>query len=197
MKKMIILPGNAAKKGKYVAEDGKTYPEWKDGALHEGAANDYARRLCYDPVVIHVGGWPQSEDSPQAKKAIPMLQDRGQNVTAIYGFSGGGYNLRHILEYLLDNSPETLYRIDRVVVLGAPMKKWLVTTDRFNDGLKKKGLFDPKLKQLATWTLEYRENPPPSAKCFPPGYDPTKNGTHMFGPEWLLADTVRISCDPN
>src|SRR6266566_6445974 len=56
MKKMIILPGNAAKEGKYVAEDGKTYPEWKDGALHEGAAKDYASRLCYDPVVIHKGG---------------------------------------------------------------------------------------------------------------------------------------------
>ncbi len=187
MKKMIILPGNAAKKGKYVAEDGKTYPEWKDGALHEGAAKDYASRLCYDPVVIHKGGWPQAEDSPQAKEAIPMFL-KDQAVKAFYGFSGGGYNVRHILEYLLEHNPQTLSRIELVVILGAPMDQSLVAKETFNKVLKKKGL------SLAPWRLEFRGNPPSDAKVFPPGYDPKNQSTHMFGPEWLLADTPGVSC---
>ena len=39
------------------------------------------------------------------------------SIQAIYGFSGGGYNARHVLDLLTDDEKE---RIRLVVVLGAP-----------------------------------------------------------------------------
>jgi hypothetical protein len=116
--KMLILRGNSAGAGAYPDEQGKMIA-WPFGALHEWAATEYARRLGYEAVVIPVAGQPQSQTSPQATAALKKFFD-DQAVTAFYGFSGGGYNLRHILEYLASNKPEALQRIDRIVVLGAP-----------------------------------------------------------------------------
>ena len=102
----------------YPDETGKTIA-WPLGALHVKAAKDYAGILGYDALVLDVPGQPQSQQSPQAKAAWgAFLKD--QSVTAFYGFSGGGYNLKHVLDYLLAHSPEELHRIDRVVVFGAP-----------------------------------------------------------------------------
>ena len=92
--KMVILRGNAAKEGKYPDEQGKT-PAWPKGALHVKAATDYAKREGYDPIVLNVAGYPQSQDSPQAKAALKVFMTDPSDV-AFYGFSGGGYNLRHI-----------------------------------------------------------------------------------------------------
>ena len=92
MPKMLILRGNSAGAGSYPDEQGKTIA-WPIGALHVSAASDYARRKGYEPVVLDKPGQPQSQHSPQAMAALDaFLNDEA--VTAFYGFSGGGYNLK-------------------------------------------------------------------------------------------------------
>lgn len=176
MKKMLILRGNSAPAGTYPDEQGKKIA-WPIGALHVEAASEYARRKGYEPTVLDKPGQPQSQDSPQAKAALTMfLHD--QAVTAFYGFSGGGYNMRHILDFLVSKRPEALCRIDLVVVLGAPLQpKSAYESSTYNKLLKKE--ISP-----AKWDLVYRTNPPPSSPVVPKGLD-----SHMFGPEWLLSET--------
>lgn len=177
--KMLILRGNSAPKGSYPDEKGDMIA-WPDGALHVGAARAYAASKGYDPLVLDVPGQPQSQSSPQAKAAIKaFLED--ETVAAFYGFSGGGYNLRHILQYLAENKPETLRRIELVVVLGSPLrKKREYTADVFNAIAKAKvsGWKD------VSWDVVYRTNPKPSQ--MPQGL-PKDLDTHMFGPDVLLA----------
>jgi hypothetical protein len=52
----------------------------------------------------------RSGEAVQAVRADPTI-------SALYGFSGGGYNLRHVLDDLTENERS---RIKLVVVLGAP-----------------------------------------------------------------------------
>lgn len=180
-KKMLILRGNSATAGSYPDERGNAIA-WPTGALHESAASEYARRSGYEPVVLDKPGNPQGEKSPQAIAALKMfLED--QAVTAFYGFSGGGYNLRHILEYLASHNPEALHRIDLVVVLGAPKQpKSAYEAFIYNMLARRKvSKWEP-----AKWDVVYKTNPPKSAlpKDVPKGTD-----THMFGPDALLAET--------
>jgi hypothetical protein len=107
---MLILGGNSAPAGTYPDEQGKTIA-WLLGALYVSAASDYAKRRGYEAVVLDVPGQPQSQDSPQAKAALKQFSE-DQAVCAFYGFSGGGYNVRHILERLASNTPDALHRID-------------------------------------------------------------------------------------
>jgi hypothetical protein len=117
--KMLILRGNSAGAGSYPDEKGNNNVAWPIGALHVQAASDYARRRGYEPVVLDKPGQPQSQVSPQAKAALKAFLD-DEGVAAFYGFSGGGYNLKHILDFLASNKPDTLHRIALVVVIGAP-----------------------------------------------------------------------------
>ena len=178
--KMLILRGNSAGAGTYPDEQGKT-PAWPLGALHVKAAEDYAKFLSYEPVVLDVPGQPQSQHSPQATAALKAFHEDPM-ICALYGFSGGGYNLRHILEYLAANEPLSLRRIFLVVVIGAPFDAgWKVFAPaRYN------ALVPAKLKgkdwQDAGWVVTYRTNPTKSQ--MPRGME--KLGTHMFGPDVLL-----------
>ncbi len=179
--KMLILRGNSAPAGNYPDEKGDTNVAWPVGALHVQPAKDYATSMGYDPIVLDKPGQPQSQDSPQAKAAIAaFLGD--PDVTAFYGFSGGGYQLWPILTYLAWKKTESLHRIDRVVVLGAPSKagKHLYTPPSYNAIARKrvKGWKD------ADWDVIYRKNPDKSQ--LPKGL-PEGVGTHMFCPEVLLA----------
>ena len=83
------------------------------GQLDDDAAREYARRLGYRGEVLDVAG---DADGPQAKAAIDRIH-HDSSVTAIYGFSGGGYNARRIWSQL--NAVER-HRIDRVIVIGSP-----------------------------------------------------------------------------
>ena len=180
MPKMLILRGNAAAAGTYPDEQGKNIA-WPIGALHVSAASDYARRRGYQPVVLHKQGYPQSQHSPQATAALDaFLKDEA--VTAFYGFSGGGYNLKHILDYLASNKPDTLHRIALVVVIGAPIHrgKYAFAASNYNADARKK---DKHWKD-ADWEVVYRTNPDQSQ--MPKGL-PKGTGTHMFGPDVLLA----------
>jgi hypothetical protein len=185
--KMLILRGNSALKGKYPDENGNT-PPWPKGALHERPAKEYARLMHYEPVVLDIPGQPQGETSPQATEALKQfLED--QSVCAFYGFSGGGINLRHILHSLAKNHPETLERIQMVVVIGAPEHpKSDYHSSTINDMAKKemaKKHIDPTDWKPAHYWLVYMTNPP--GKWILPKGVPQDTSLHMFGPEWLLS----------
>jgi hypothetical protein len=85
------------------------------GQLDDDAALEYARRLGYRGDVLDVAS-DASGDRSQMNQAIARIrQDR--SITAIYGFSGGGYNAKQIWSAL---RPAERQRIDRVVVIGSP-----------------------------------------------------------------------------
>lgn len=180
--KMVILRGNSAGAGSYPDEKGKPIA-WPIGALHVQAATDYAKRLGYEGIVLPVPGQPQSQHSPQAKAALKVFHE-DEDVCAFYGFSGGGYNLKHILDYLAAHEPQSLRRIDRVVVIGSPNKlggKKLYEPHRYNVVAHKKVKGEDW--QDADWEVVFRTNPKPSQ--MPRGL-PHGIGTHMFGPDVLL-----------
>jgi len=83
------------------------------GQLDDDAAREYARRIGYRGEVLDVAG---DADGPQAKIALDRIH-HDEKVTAIYGFSGGGYNTRRIWSQL---SAEQRQRIGKVVVIGSP-----------------------------------------------------------------------------
>jgi len=176
---MLILRGNSAGAGSYPDEQGKTIA-WPIGALHVSAASDYARRRGYEPVVIDKPGQPQSQHSPQATAALDAFHN-DEEVTAFYGFSGGGYNLKHLLDYLAANEPQSLHRITLVVVIGAPIHrgKYTFMASNYNPHARKK----IKDWKDADWEVVYRTNPEQSQ--MPKGL-PKGTGTHMFGPDVLL-----------
>ena len=88
---MLILRGIA---GHFA---GQTYPH---GALDEPAALDYAKRRGYLGRVLDVSG-EVYKDSPQVVEALAAIR-RDQSISALYGFSGGGYNAAYILDDLTD-----------------------------------------------------------------------------------------------
>ena len=179
--KMLILRGNSAGPGSYPDETGNTRVSWPIGALHVGAASDYARRRGYEPVVLDKPGQPQSEHSPQAKAALKAFFDDDE-VGAFYGFSGGGYNLKHLLDHLASNNPEALHRIHLVVVIGSPNKlggKAIYLPSVFNAVARRK----VRHWKNVDWEVVFRTNP--LHKQMPK--DLQHVSTHMFGPDILLS----------
>jgi hypothetical protein len=180
--KMVILRGNSAGAGSYPDEQGKTIA-WPIGALHVQAATDYAKRRGYEGVVLPLAGQPQSQHSPQAKAALKaFLEDPA--FAAFYGFSGGGYNLRHILEYLAANEPQSLRRVTLVVVIGAPITHGKRAFEPANYNATARAKLKGQGWQDAKWEVVYRTNPKHSQ--MPAGL-PKGIGTHMFGPDVLLS----------
>jgi hypothetical protein len=179
--KMLILRGNSAGPGSYPDETGNTKVAWPIGALHVNAARDYARKRGYEPVVLDKPGQPQSQHSPQATAAIRAFLD-DESVAAFYGFSGGGYNLKHVLDYLTAQKPTTLHRIALVVVIGSPSPqgKSVFNPAHFNAvAIRRTKHLEP-----ADWEVVYRTNPHRNQI---PSNLPGNISTHMFGPEVLLA----------
>ena len=127
MSKMLILRGIP---GRYAGRD------WPRGALDEPPALEYARRKGYVGQVLDVAG-TTGPNSPQTKMALAEFR-RDPAVTALYGFSGGGYNVLHIINAL---TPAERARLRLVVVLGAAPR---------NSPNNYKG----------PWELVYRDNPP-------------------------------------
>lgn len=179
MRKMIILRGNDAEAGTFPDETGKKIA-WPDGALHVAAAEDYARRWRFLPIVLDIPGKPQNQKSPQANETVArFLKD--PEIKGLFGFSGGGYNVKHILDRLADEAPGEMQRIELVVVLGAPRPDPTeLEAKSFDARLKKKGA------PAASWQLVYKTNPPADHPVVPKRKPPLDS--HMFGPEWLLYD---------
>jgi hypothetical protein len=180
-KKILILRGNSAGAGTFPDEEGHKIA-WPEGALHVHAASEYARSRGFESIVLDVPGQPQGQGSPQAKAALKEFFN-DQEISAFYGFSGGAYNLRHILEYLALNKPEALRRIILIVVLGVPDRpKAMFESSRYNDIVRNSN--HHAAWAPVSWEVVYGTNPPPSA--LPKGI-PKNTDTHMFGPDALLA----------
>ena len=174
---MVILRGNDSPAGTFPDEQGKKIA-WPIGALHVQAASDYARRRGYEPLVLNVSGRPNdSQHTPQVKAALKAFHEDA-SVAAFYGFSGGGYNLVHILEYLSANDPDSLLRIKLVVVIGSPNK--------YKKQGKKRYL-PANFNSKASWEVVFRENP--ERRQLPKGL-PDGTPTHMFGPDVLLVGWI-------
>ena len=169
MAKMLILRGN---RGSFADEQGKT-KNYAKGALHEQAAKDFATRRGYDASVLDVsgdrGGGPTRATSPQTLMAVEEFH-KDSSIAALYGFSGGGYNVWWILQ-ALKKREEDIKRIKLVVVLGAPERP--------------QQEFDASNFSGAGWELIYKKDPLASAKFVPQGI----KDAHMFGPEALLQET--------
>jgi hypothetical protein len=127
---MLILRGIA---GHFVGRD------WPRGALDQPSALEYARLRGYVGEVLDVDG-ATGRKSRQVRMCLNAIRDR-DDIAALYGFSGGGYNIRHVLAAL---SGDQRRRIKLVVVLGAPKNP-------------------PALYRNGSWELVYRLDPPPPA----------------------------------
>jgi uncharacterized protein (TIGR02594 family) len=123
---MLILRGIA---GHYAGRD------WPRGALDEPPALEYARRRSYQGRVLDVAG-ATGTHSRQTVMALDAFR-RDESITALYGFSGGGYNVLHVIRGL--TSAERA-RLRLVVVLGAPKS--------------------PEHSYKGSWELVYRLDPP-------------------------------------
>jgi hypothetical protein len=194
--KMMILRGNSAKEPTYPDEEGVKVP-YRKGALHEGAAREYATLRGRDPVVLDVSGDALAngnrDKNPQTVQALLQLRDE-PSYDSIYGFSGGGYDVLHILNQL---KAEELERIHLIVVLGAPPgKNGYPDESNFKPDSFARKFRNDKIR----WELVYRTNPNPGAKG--QGWGGGKGGggyddvvkskgvsvddAHMFGPNLLL-----------
>jgi len=123
---MLILRGIA---GHYSGRD------WPRGALDEPNALEYARRRGYVGRVLDVAG-KTGPNSAQTKMALAEFH-RDKSVAALYGFSGGGYNVYHIITAIPHSERS---RLKLLVVLGAPKAA-------------------PHLYK-GPWELVYRKDPP-------------------------------------
>jgi len=85
------------------------------GQLDDDSALEYARRLGFEGQVLDVAGNARA-NSPQVIMALERIH-RDATVTAIYGFSGGGYSARLIWKEL---SSAERARIRKVIVIGSP-----------------------------------------------------------------------------
>jgi hypothetical protein len=129
--KMLIMRGIA---GNYALPGGKPR-YWPRGALDEPAALEFARLRGYKPKVLDVAG-TTGANSPQTTAALKEIR-ADDEIFALYGFSGGGYNAYHIIKAL---KPKELERLALVVVLGAPKRS--------------------EHSYRGTWELIYRLDPP-------------------------------------
>jgi hypothetical protein len=208
--KMVILRGNSDPDGSQEYPDRFGKPaKWPIGALHVEAAEDYARKRDYEPKTLPLEGQQSGYKGKQVQEflklfagltlgkksyEIDMEFTPDLDIHALYGFSGGGYNVYWILNFLAENQPDDLQRINLVVVLGL---------DKEN---KRKADYEwPKYQAIAKkhrvhqqqwssdkwkngWETIYHTNP--DRKLLPstlPKEIRDKVSTHMFGPDVLVA----------
>jgi hypothetical protein len=133
----------------------KAWPQYPKGALDEQSALKYASNRGYTGKVLDVSG-ETGDNSPQTKAALQTIRD-DSSITALFGFSGGGYNVYWILKQL---PQEQLGRLKLVVVIGVEAIK------------RPAGSFDCNAYK-AQWELVYRNDPPSPWK-------------HIDGPKCLL-----------
>jgi len=140
---MLIMRGNAAGKGTYEDENGNT-PAWPKGALHEGPAIEYARLLGFNPKVLDVSGSSNHGNRDTSEGTVKALECfRGNtSIVAFYGFSGGGYNMYHILTKMTEDERR---RVNWVAVIGV-------------DADAPQSIFEHRNFKGGGWTLDYMAN---------------------------------------
>jgi hypothetical protein len=157
---MLIMRGNSAGKGVYEDENGNK-PAWPKGALHEGPAKDYAVLLGFKPKVLDVSGnskppGPHAKpgkdgkvhgtrsDSDGTRMALECFRLHN-SIVAFYGFSGGGYNLLHILDQM---TRQERTRVQWVTVVGV-------------DSDAPKSSYENSKFPGGSWHLDYSPNSDP------------------------------------
>jgi hypothetical protein len=159
---MLIMRGNS---GKYEDESGNER-QWPKGALHEGPAKEYAVLMGilmgftggFKPKVLDVKGnsrppGPDAKPGPDGiihgtrkdSEGTLMALDCVQKhpaIVALYGFSGGGYNIKPILNQMTD---EQRKRIRLVTVVGV-------------DADAPKGDYDSSKFPSGSWRVDYLAN---------------------------------------
>ena len=133
----------------------KLWPKYPNGALDEPPALQYAKKRGYEGHVLDVSG-ETGDKSKQTKMALLEIK-HDSTINALYGFSGGGYNVYHILNQL---PQEVRDRMELIVVIGVEADK--LSEDALNANRYK-----------AHWELVYRNDPP-------------KPLGHIDGPRYLL-----------
>jgi hypothetical protein len=103
--------------------------------LDEPPAIEYARERGYLGIVLDASG-EAYPGSPQVVMALQAFRS-DPDVEALYGFSGSGYNVRHVLASL---TPQEKARIKLVIVVGSPE--------------------NPPSLYEGPWELVYRLDPP-------------------------------------
>jgi hypothetical protein len=89
--------------------------EYPHGVLDDEVAVEYARRIGFRGEVLDVPA-DYGPNSTQVSMALVRIRRDG-SITAIYGFSGGGYNTRVIWQQL---SVSERQRVRKVIVVGSP-----------------------------------------------------------------------------
>lgn len=89
-------------------------PDAPHGLLDDESAKALARTLGYVPEVIDAAADDASRS--QVQMAVTRIRE-DDRITALYGFSGGGYNAQTIWAQL---SPGQRARIRKVIVIGSP-----------------------------------------------------------------------------
>jgi hypothetical protein len=113
---------------------GRVLPGWPNGALDEGPALAFAARKGYDGEVVPMAaGMNPSKTDNQTLYVLARLRE-DKSITALYGFSGGGYNLGHVIDSLTDDEKK---QIRLVVVLGCPVH----TKERWKGPWGEEGLY--------------------------------------------------------
>lgn len=84
--------------------------------LHEAPAKEYAIKMGYKPEVLDASG-ETGEYSAQTNLALKRIQNGNGDITALYGFSGGGYNCVHIWDRLTEEQKK---QIKKIVIIGSP-----------------------------------------------------------------------------
>jgi len=88
--------------------------------LHEAPAIEYAKQMGYTPEVLDASG-ETGMYSAQTNLALKRIRDGNGDITALYGFSGGGYNALHIWDRLEEDEKK---QIKKIVVIGSPGVKY-------------------------------------------------------------------------
>jgi len=140
---MLIMRGNSAGAGVYEDENGNK-PAWPNGALHDEPAKAYARLLGFKPKVLDVTGSSNHGNRDTSEGTVQALECFRQNtsICAFYGFSGGGYNMKHILDKLTEGECR---RVNWVAVVGV-------------DADAPPSIYESRNFKGGGWTLDYMAN---------------------------------------
>jgi hypothetical protein len=103
---MLILPGITKAGGAHDSH----------GLLDRDSAKGYAEARGYQPLVLDLADSYAGPGARQVNASLKLIR-QGPAIAALYGFSGGGYNLRHVIAKLRKDERS---RIKLVVVIGAP-----------------------------------------------------------------------------
>jgi hypothetical protein len=166
---MLIMRGNSAPAGVYEDENRNT-PAWPNGALHEQPAKNYATLLGFKPKVLDVSGDPgPSLNRAKSDGTLMALEcfRAHPSITAFYGFSGGGYNLWHILNNMTEDERR---RVKWVAVIGV---------DAAGKSARPRSDYESRNFKGGSWQLDYLANA----------------ADHMFLPEKFLERAAKNRVD--